>query len=231
MKYRNELKYLIDINELEIIKSRLVPFMDYDKNAKKGKYVVTSVYFDDFDNSGYYDVDDGIDIKKKYRIRIYNHSDKKIMLEVKHKKNNLCAKESIEISKEECEEMLKGKYLRNIDQQDDILKELTYNIMANQYKPITIVEYERIPFVYRNSDIRVTLDMNISSSDDTLNFLVGHKQKRPILAANNHLLEIKYDDYFPSYIKDCFNDLNLEQISFSKYYLCRKYNRDGGILL
>ena len=224
MKYRNELKYLVSENELMIIKHRLESFMCIDENAKNGKYRISSVYFDDFDDANFYDVDDGVDLKNKYRIRTYDNNSKLIRLECKHKKGFLNAKQSCRLNKEDVELMLEGGYLRDIALQNEVLQELTYKIMAEKMRPVVIVSYDRIPFVLKGSDVRVTLDMNIVSSTDCKNFFGTFNKRRAILPIGMHLLEVKFDEKLPQYIYDCFSDLNLQQISFSKYYLCRKYN-------
>ena len=227
-KYRNELKYLISENELMMIKQELSSFMHIDEHAKNGMYTISSLYFDDLNDEAFYDVDDGLDLKTKYRIRIYDHSDSVIHLEKKSKKNALTHKSTCSLTKTEAEKMIFGSYLRNISGQDEILKEMTYNIMAKGFKPKIIVEYERIPFVYKYGNVRVTLDTNICSSTDVKGFLTGFSARRPILPVGKHLLEVKYDEYIPEHIYNCLNDLDLQQISFSKYYLCRKYNVKGG---
>ncbi len=231
IKYRNELKYLISGNELEIIKHELGAFMQIDEHAVNGMYTISSLYFDSFENEGFFDVDDGMDLKTKYRIRIYDHSDALIHLERKHKKNNMTSKRSCELSRIEAERLIRGSYIRQISEQSEVLSEMTCNIMSNGYKPKIIVEYDRIPFVYKHGNVRITLDMNISSSTDIRNFLNGASLRRPILPAGKHLLEVKYDAFIPEHIFNCLNDLDLQQISFSKYYLCRKYNVNGGLIL
>ena len=53
-----------------------------DSNSR---YHVRSLYFDDIHNSGYYEKLNGVGKRKKYRIRIYNHSNSVIKLERKGK--------------------------------------------------------------------------------------------------------------------------------------------------
>ena len=231
IRYRNELKYLISDNEAQIITHELEPLLKIDGNARDGKYVISSLYFDGIDDDDYYDVDAGIDEKRKFRIRIYDHSDSFIRLERKNKKNAMTAKESCKIDRKTAEKLMAGEYLRDIDKLDEVEKELSYLIMAKGYRPKIIVDYERIPFIYKFGNVRITLDMNICSSSDLNSFLDGFTYRRPILPIGKHLLEVKYDEYMPKHIYDCLNDLNLQQISFSKYYLCRQYNVKGGLFL
>ncbi|MBR4470679.1 MAG: polyphosphate polymerase domain-containing protein [Erysipelotrichaceae bacterium] len=231
LKYRNEIKYLISDNEVQIIRRQLESFMSIDENAKNGIYTISSLYFDDYFDNAYYDVDDGLDLKNKYRIRIYDHQDDMIRLECKHKKNAMTAKRSCILTKEAAEILCQGNYLRWISSQPQVLKELTYKMMTEAYKPAVIVEYERIPFVYKLGNVRITLDTNIVSSTNTKDFLNGFGFRRPVLPLGKHLLEVKYDEFLPDFIYACLRDMNLEQISFSKYYLCRKYNVNGGFFL
>ena len=98
-----------------------------------------------------------------------------------------------------------------------------------ELKPKVIVEYDRIPYVERLGNVRVTLDQNISSSGDLDGFFREHIRKRPILPAGQHILEVKYDEFLPDAIRCNLQLQNLRQTSFSKYYLCRKYGRSGGV--
>ena len=53
-KYRHEVKYLINTNEAEILKRRLLSIMEPDKNGKEG-YFIRSLYFDTPDNKYYHE--------------------------------------------------------------------------------------------------------------------------------------------------------------------------------
>jgi hypothetical protein len=231
LKYRNELKYLVSDSEVAIIRRQLESFMTIDENAADGSYTISSLYFDDYFDDAFQDVDDGADLKNKYRIRIYDHKDDLIRLECKLKRNAMCAKRSCTLSKWKSEQLVRGRYIRDVADQPDVLKELTYKMMTQGYQPRIIVEYERIPFIYPLGNVRITLDTNIVSSVDTEHFLGDFSKRMPILPVGKHLLEVKYDEFLPNFIYGCFRDMNLEQISFSKYYLSRKYNVNGGFFL
>ena len=77
-KYRYEIKYIINKDMAEVLKQRLSLVMDKDINgASDGKYLIRSLYFDDMEKTAYYEKVDGVEFRKKYRIRIYN-KDKKL---------------------------------------------------------------------------------------------------------------------------------------------------------
>ena len=89
---------------------------------------------------------------------------------------------------------------------------------------MVIVEYARIPYVCRDGNVRITLDMNISSSNRTECFLDPVIARRPVMEAGSHILEVKYDEFLPDYIKISLELGTLRQTSFSKFYLCRYYH-------
>ena len=78
--------------------------------------------------------------------------------------------------------------------------------------------------LYDCSYLRITLDMNISSSNRTECFLDPVIARRPVMEAGSHILEVKYDEFLPDYIKISLELGTLRQTSFSKFYLCRYYH-------
>lgn len=82
-RYRHELKFLINEGEHAALACRMAPVFKLDKHAQAGGYTIRSLYFDDYCNSAYEEKDAGILMRKKYRVRIYNGSDKVIKLERK----------------------------------------------------------------------------------------------------------------------------------------------------
>ena len=69
----NEYKYICDMRQLTEIKYRRAPFMKLDSHTGENTgYVIRSLYFDDYDNTCYYDNLNGADPREKFRIRIYN---------------------------------------------------------------------------------------------------------------------------------------------------------------
>ncbi len=77
-KYRYELKFIITKNQAKFLEKNLSIIMNIDKNAKNenNTYFIRSIYFDDYKSSAYYEKIDGVEFRKKYRIRFYNHDNK-----------------------------------------------------------------------------------------------------------------------------------------------------------
>lgn len=98
--YRHELKFIINKAYSEMLKNQLALIMDVDENSIDNTYFIRSLYFDDINNSAYYEKVDGVEKRKKYRIRIYNLDDSFIRLERKDKDRDLTHKEQTRITKE-----------------------------------------------------------------------------------------------------------------------------------
>ena len=118
---------------------------------------------------------------------------------------------------------MKGQTLPNIEGQPPLLRKLTLAMLTRRLHPVVIVEYDRVPYIYREGNVRVTLDTNISSSRAIDRFFDERIPKRPVMAAGSQLLEVKYDEFLPDVIYTALQLQNLRQTAFSKYYICRKF--------
>ena len=81
MRFRHELKYLINEGDAALIRQRLDAALQPDAHALNGRYHIRSLYFDDYYDTAYLDKLGGFGDRRKYRIRIYNLSDQVIRLE------------------------------------------------------------------------------------------------------------------------------------------------------
>ena len=223
-KYRHELKYEVTSAQLQLLKNRINHLIPPDKHAgPTGAYTIRSLYFDDQYDRCQRENEDGTDPREKFRIRIYNHSSDRITLECKRKERGKTHKTSCPLTLEQTKLLMEGKPIGDIASQPPLLQKLTVQMLTRRLKPVVIVEYERIPYVYKNGNVRITLDTNISSSSAVCCFLDAQIPKRPVLPAGQQLLEVKYDEYLPDFIYRNLQLHSLRQTAFSKYYICRKY--------
>lgn len=223
--YRHEIKYVCTAAQIEDIKMRLSAVAAIDKNAHNGSYIIRSIYFDDYYNSSYYDNESGVDPREKWRIRIYNGDDSRILLECKRKESGKVNKKSDIISLNEFYDILQGKLdsykfdSRKVFNRFKILTEIKL------LRPVVIVQYKRFPFICDEGNVRITLDCDISSSCDFGNFFSDKLYLQPIQSKYRQLLEVKYDELLPDEIYNVTQLKNMLQQSFSKYYLCRKVGK------
>lgn len=222
MKYRHELKFTVSDIDLEIIRYRLMPLMKTDTHQEGRAYTVRSLYFDDFRDSCMKENEDGVDNRKKYRIRIYNGNDSVIKLERKSKYHGMSHKLSVTIPKEDCYAYMQGKTVPIKENSSVLEKEFFAEMKMNAMHPSSIVEYERTAFVEKRGNVRITFDRNISGGEKKEAFF-GEPPLVPLLPPGMHVLEVKYDEFLPEYIAQALEIGKLRQTSFSKYYYARNY--------
>ena len=224
-KYRHELKYICTAAELAMIQGRIHHLIPLDSHAgENGMYQIRSLYFDDYYDRCYYENENGTDPREKFRIRIYNGKTDKISLELKKKERGKTLKLSCPLTEEQCRMLMRGEVLPDSDEYPPVLQKLLLQMKTAMLRPKIIVEYDRVPYVYKLGNVRITLDKNISSSSAIDTFLNPTIPKRPIMPAGQHVLEVKFDEFLPDYIYHTLQLRNLRQTAFSKFYLCRKFS-------
>lgn len=221
MKYRNEIKHEISLQDAEILRKRLNAVMKRDKYSVNGKYFIRSLYFDNCFDKALNEKIDGVNYREKFRMRYYNLDPSLIHLEKKSKINGLCLKESTEISQELADEIIHGSYEALATVDDRLLREFYFKLKTQCLRPKTIVDYTREPFVYAPGNVRVTLDSNIRTGLNQTDFLNPDCVTLP--TGNSVILEVKWDEYLPDTIKRAVALPSCSAGAFSKYAVCRQY--------
>lgn len=225
-KFRHELKYQITDAQVAMLQNRIRHLIPMDSHVgQAGTYRIRSLYFDDYEDRCLRENEDGTDPREKFRIRIYNASSERITLECKRKERGKTHKSACPLTVEQTKLLMAGKILPDIGSQPPVLRKLTLQMMTRRMRPVVIVEYDRIPYVYKNGNVRITLDTNITSSSAVERFLEPDILPRPVLPAGQQLLEVKYDEYLPDFIYRSLQLHSLRQTAFSKYAICRKYTK------
>ena len=224
-RFRHEFKYLSTLGQLKTIQVRLTGLIPLDPHVgPDGIYNIRSLYFDDYEDRYLKENEAGVDPREKFRIRIYNHSDSRISLELKRKVREKTQKLSCPITKEQCEMLMRGEIPDIGKDAPPVLQKLCLLMRTRLLRPKVIVEYDRVPYIYPQGNVRITLDENIRSSSRVELFLEDQIPTRPILPAGQHILEVKYDEYLPDFIYRAVQLQGLHRTEFSKYYLCRRYH-------
>ena len=230
-EYRHEYKYQCTLQKLLCIRNQIEPILYQDSNVgDDGTYTIRSLYFDDYNNRCFYENVNGTDPREKFRIRIYNGDASFIKLELKRKERGKTKKLSCHLSEELCRMAMNGELLPIEAVDSAVYRKFCMQQSTRLLQPKVIVEYDRVPFVYPDGNVRVTLDLQIRSSDRIESFLDKEIASRAIMPTNRHLLEVKFDEYIPDFIYQAIQTERLQQTTFSKYYMCRKYGM-GGIVL
>lgn len=222
MKYRHEWKHEINYADRLELLARLSAVMKRDSHAVNGIYRIRSLYFDSFSDRALMEKINGKSKREKFRIRYYNDDLSYIVLEKKSKIDNLCSKESCRLSKEEAQMIVDGDTAWMLTSDRPLCSELYSKMKSQGLKPKTIVDYTRDPFVFAPGNVRVTMDYNIRTGMFRTDFL---NPETLTLSAGDLtiILEVKWDEFLPSIIRDAVTIPGRHYSSFSKYEQCRIY--------
>ncbi len=222
--YRHEWKHEISYLDLLSIRQRMRAVAEPDPHAEGGKYLIRSLYFDNLDDKALREKVDGVNMREKFRIRYYNGDTSLIHLEKKSKRNGLGTKYSAALSKEEARLIVEpGADLQwMMDPGRPLLQELYCKMHYQGMRGRTIVDYTREPFIYRPGNVRVTFDYDIRTGLNCLDYLNPDCVTVPAHDAPI-ILEVKWDEYLPSIIRDAVQQPGRRVTAFSKYAQCRVY--------
>lgn len=222
-KYRHELKFIIKQNIAEILKQRLALIMNIDANScnEDSTYLIRSLYFDDPNSTAYYQKVDGIEFRKKYRIRIYNYQDDFIRLECKYKHNQMTSKDSVRISKELCDCLVNGEW--DVEFPDyPLLNQFVLEMKNRRLRPDVIVDYRRLAYTYPISDVRVTFDEKIRSGYYNYDLFDQNTVLYPVIDDFKVVVEVKFNDIIPEHIACILSSVPMFRQAVSKFALCRE---------
>ena len=253
-EFRHEYKYLCTTLQRTVLKQRMQALLQIDRHAlDTGFYRIRSLYFDTPEDQCYYDNENGVGSRYKYRIRIYNGEKDVIVLEKKIKQDQMGRKLSCRLTEEECQMLIRGEYdklLRTLqdskqepdliqkqqsipesvqDRKQNLKQQLVLEMKHKLLRPKVIVEYKRYPFVEPATNVRVTFDEEVSSSNDFDRFLDKQIALRPVNPVGDGILEVKWDGILPDYIRKNLQLNSLVWSGYSKYYYCRRINMYGGV--
>jgi len=219
--YRYEKKYMINPQQKRVITSRLEKFCQMDPNATDdNSYRVSSLYFDDYMNSGVEDKLIGNLKRKKFRIRVYNGRDDFIKLERKTKHENLCLKDSVRISREQYDAIMRGNVENMIGMDHPVYRDFRSLYNNRKLRPRIIVDYTRQCFIFPQGNVRITMDSDLHTSIGKCD-LFSKVSFIPVLDKEQIVLEIKYTGFLPSVIRDMVQHGSGNMEAISKYTYCR----------
>ena len=202
-KFRHEFKYLSPEYRLSALQMRLSSILQLDRNSgEEGFYAIRSLYFDDIYNTCFQENEDGTDPREKFRIRIYNCSKDRISLELKQKHHGMCLKTSCPVPLPVLEEIMAGKIPEFNSETPYLLKKLIMQMQFRALRPVVIVAYERVPFVYHDGNVRITFDRNLRSSSQISSFFDKDAPFRSVFPFDTNMMEIKFDEFLPDFINE-----------------------------
>jgi len=228
---RYELKYIIDPLTATNVRNFVRPFLERDENARpemRWAYPIYSLYLDNPGLDLFYGTVHGHKNRFKLRVRYYDFNPASpVFFEIKRRVYDIIKKDRGGVKRESLNELLAGRCPR----QSDLLKpdnpdawyalrffiDLMNKVGARGH---TIVAYEREAWVSpHDNSVRVTFDYDIRGA--RWEGVLGpdeHKWSRP--RVNGVVLELKFTDRFPTWMRDLVRACNLTRTSMAKYVNC-----------
>ena len=221
---RHEYKYYINYGEYAHLSRTLDYVLTRDKNGDPyNEYHIRSLYFDDEYNTAFADKLRGVQDRDKYRIRIYNFSDRLIRLERKSKYGDGIAKQSIAISRELCEQLMAADPTGLEKSEQPLLRDVYKQMRTKGLKPAVIVDYVREAYIHPAEHVRITFDKQLRTGLFSQDLFDRWVPTICPLDDNSMILEVKFDNYLPDYIRRLLWSCNAQRSAISKYTLCRRF--------
>ncbi|QOR36573.1 polyphosphate polymerase domain-containing protein [Clostridium sp. 'deep sea'] len=221
---RHELKYMINKMEYHIIVNKLSKILNRDNNSINNNYTVSSLYFDNFNNKAYHDKLNGEAIRHKFRVRYYNNNTERLKLEQKSKINQITIKQSVLLTKLELTQIFKSNFNFLLAKNHLLYYKFYQQLQHELLKPKVIVKYQREAFIHKAGRLRITFDKQVKTANNQTNIFAKNLKFIDAIDPSIIIMEIKFNEVLPSFIKGILECAHTRQIAASKYVFSRKYN-------
>lgn len=218
---RHEKKFLITLSQMYEHFHRLNKIMKQDEHNFGEGYLIRSLYFDTLGDRDFTEKKDGVELRRKLRLRSYGPDYSFGVLEMKQKEGQLQKKRSLKLSREDAIRLADRDYEVLLKYDTPFAGECFSILNMYGYVPKVIVEYQRKAFVAKENKIRITFDHHITGTQNCRNFFDTALLQNPILDPYLVVLEVKYNGFLLSYIKDMLKEVDRSETSVSKYCLSR----------
>ncbi len=219
--FRQEKKYLMNLPDMQRLAWSLERVLHPDPHNGAQGYHIRSLYFDTMNDDDYENKIDGVFLRRKIRLRIYDPAADFAMLEMKQKEGGYQKKRSLRVSRQDAQTLARGRYDCLLGYDEPFAVECYGLMNMCCYRPKTIVEYRRKAFIAKENRIRITFDHQIRATETCWDLFSPALNLYPVLDAFNGVLEVKFNGFLLSYIKDLINGANRSELSVSKYCMAR----------
>ena len=169
-------------------------------------------------------------LRRKIRLRCYDPKQDFAMLELKQKEGNQQLKRSLRVTRTDAQALCRGEYGCLLTYPNPFAAELYGLMNMYTYRPKTIIQYNRKAYIAKENSIRITFDNKIEATESHFDIFSENLTMYPAMDPFNVVLEVKYNGFLLSYIRDLINIADRSEISISKYVMGRSigYYDDEG---
>ncbi len=229
LRSRYECKYLIDPEQASGIRQFLSAFAEPDPYAARRpdlRYPICSLYLDSPDLALFQQTVGGD--KNRFKLRVRTYSDDPavpLFFEVKRRFNGIVSKQRAAVDRETAARLLADERALDVENAPDAVRHELQAFLQRRSltdaRPVVKVKYMREAYQSRGGDpVRVTLDDELCHAvalDGNLGLDAGRWVRTPV---SGTILELKYTELCPDWIRDLVRTFGLRQQPVPKYVMC-----------
>lgn len=219
---REEKKFLINLEEFRRKSHTLSDLMLQDPHNGTHGYTIRSLYFDTVYDTDFFEKLEGVEVRRKIRLRCYGPDSDFAKLEIKQKQGAVQVKRSLSLTRADAQALICGRPEVLLSYDDEFARECYGLLQYRCYRPKTIVEYNRTAFIAKENKIRVTFDADIRATESSFDLFSDTLPLNPVLDPFGAVLEVKFNGFLLDYIRSFINSINKSELSVSKYTLARQ---------
>lgn len=223
---RFERKYFITAHQADEVRAFVSGYLELDEFSRtqpSHSYPVHSVYLDSDQLTTYWATVHCEKKRFKLRVRYYS-DDSPLFFEIKRRENECVLKQRGAVHREFGTLLLAGQLpapehlLSGKPQHLAALQRFSYLMQRLRARPTVHVGYLREAWVsLQGNSVRVTIDHNVRGEVRREALFTTHME-RPVWPFQHQIiLEIKFTDRFPDWLRDMVRHLNLLQCGVPKY--------------
>lgn len=205
--------------------------MHFDSHALEKEngvhqYTVRSIYYDTPSFNSLYEKWEGLEVRKKLRIRGYDscEADSPVFLEVKRKRGNRISKTRAQVPFSKLDDFLTiglpiGEQSVLSGQNETDAKRFLFNMHRYAYRPVNLIVYDREPFMGKfEPGLRITFDKNIRARMWPLVKELYSDVGLGMVWKDSFVLEVKYGgEQMPSWMRSVIQEYSLRHEALSKF--------------
>lgn len=228
---RFELKYIVDERLAQAIRDFASAYLTPDKHGKRSQnyaYPICSLYLDSPQLTLYRATVDGHRSRFKLRIRFYDDSPQTpAYFEIKRRVDAVILKERAAVRRTSILRLLDGHWPKRSDLADDDADsydalqrfcDLRHSVRADGQ---VFVSYTREAYVPPNDNsVRLNFDRELSVSNYQRALAPNNSRRGFHPRLGGVILELKFTDRFPTWMRDMVGIFNLERRRVPKYVTC-----------
>jgi hypothetical protein len=223
---RYELKYLLHHDQVSELRNDLASYMNFDPHGDRGRYQLSSLYFDTAGYKAYWDKVEGHRYRRKVRVRLYGdgpvNDETPVFIEVKQRLDRALEKRRVRLPYAQAVDLARlDRPIDGISATDRAtLDEVNYLARALQLRPACIVAYDRIALEASEYDpgLRITFDTNLRGRVHDLTLRSqGNGGHEYFLPPDWTIMEIKINHRTPYWLTEIIGKHGCTLRRISKY--------------